>query len=1104
VQVKGRDVFGMMKILPGVMDSHVSRDYAQWNSGRYLSINGGHSLNKNTTIDGVPVGEEGGSGTTHITPNIDSIGEMNVITSGYNAEHGRQSSGVVQITTKSGTNQLRGSGWYNMRRDEWNKNDFFREQSNTPKPFFEVNIGGYSVGGPVMIPKLLDSRTSDKKVYFFLSQEWTEDIRPTAVFRTNMPTALERSGDFSQTFFGKATLQPDGTVTGAQNLNVIRDPLTGQPFQGNVIPQNRINPLGRNIINLLNEPNGIRDQTTNAYHNSNDATDTTPLHTRTNFVARGDIVWSQNTRLSVRALFDRDNSITYNVVQPREDNVNNVFPGDLLTASMTKVISPAIVNESIVGFSHNHYGHRIGKGEIIQSDYTKYYRDQYAWSSGLPRIEDFNPNPGPIQLSSHNKQEWPFMPDFLFAGGDRSGLQPWRPFGGRSRLAATWNENYRYTFQDDLSWTRGRHNFKFGMTTEMNSKTEPGSATYTGVYNFGHNSDNPLSTGNGFANALLGIVTNYDELNDRLDRDNRHWYSGFYAQDSWRLSSRLTLDYGLRVEHHGATYESRSENSGFDPALWDANQAPALYEPICLTGVPGNVACSSANQRAVNPLTGEIVSRAYTGTVVPGSGSITNGVWLNGFANHPGAARDGSKKNGWYYDMPMWSYAPRVGLAWDVFGDGKTAVRASTGVFYNFINRGQYRWNGGALISRTRTLRNVSIADIQALVAQGSFAESPQNTGLPDGFPLALHGGQLPVGELEPERNYHVNLAFQRDIGFNTVAEIAYVSNIGRKYWRSKSTNNIPLNAYADPANLFNNEAIAENFLRRDYAGVGQIDYLTTDDDILNYNAMQLSVQRRLSRGLQMGLAYTLSKSEGMQGWDFMTEELGGRQALRDRYYGPPAGNPTGVQDGRQDRRHVVVVNYSYMIPNPTPNVSILKHLLRDWEASGVSTFMTGANLNPTCNENLSGVENNDPSLTGVGVRCELVPGQDVNDTSGNPVDPAITHDAFRPHFNLAAFRRPLPVNGVGNLGNSVQGQLRHPGWQNWDFTLARRIPVNIGRGGSLRVQAQFYNVFNLVQFQRMAATYTFSATGNSNTTTGEYDEVINPFNFGITIRMDY
>jgi hypothetical protein len=192
------------------------------------------------------------------------------------------------------------------------------------------------------------------------------------------------------------------------------------------------------------------------------------------------------------------------------------------------------------------------------------------------------------------------------------------------------------------------------------------------------------------------------------------------------------------------------------------------------------------------------------------------------------------------------------------------------------------------------------------------------------------------------------------------------------------------------------------------------------------------------------------------------------------------------------------------MIPNPLPNVPVLSALLRDWEASGVSTFMSGSNLNPTCNENLPGVENDDPSLSGAASRCELVPGEDPFDLSRNPVDPTVTHDAFRPHFNLNAFRRPLPVNGVGNQGNVPQGILRHPGWQNWDFTLARRIPINIGRGGAVRVQAQFYNVFNLVQFQRLAATYTFAATGNTNTSTGEYDETINPLNFGITIRLDY
>jgi hypothetical protein len=443
-------------------------------------------------------------------------------------------------------------------------------------------------------------------------------------------------------------------------------------------------------------------------------------------------------------------------------------------------------------------------------------------------------------------------------------------------------------------------------------------------------------------------------------------------------------------------YEARDENSAFDPALWSASNQVVIYRPACKTGVPGNQTCEGSNRAAYDPRfpfsPTNSLNPALIGTVVPGVGSLANGQWANGMAHHP-TNPDSGKKDGWYYDYPMWSYAPRVGLAWDVFGDGKTAIRASTGVFYNFVNRNTYGFSGGALVSRNRTISNSTLNELATAVATGNFVESPQGTRIPPGFGLerSLHGNQLPQGELEPERNYHVNVAFQRDIGFNTVAEVAYVSNIGRKQARSKTINNIPINAYALPENLFSTEAIAENFLRRDYPGVGSISYLTTDDDILNYNAMQVSVQRRLSKGLQMGLAYTLSKSEGMQGWDFMTEELYGKQGLRDRYYGPPAGNPVGVQDGRQDRRHVVVVNYSYMIPNPTPNVTILKHVLRDWEASGVSTFMTGSNVNPNCNE--------DPTLTGAPIRCELVPGADVNDpgVDGRPEHARRVPSALQP-----------------------------------------------------------------------------------------------------------
>ncbi|HEX7780223.1 MAG TPA: carboxypeptidase regulatory-like domain-containing protein, partial [Vicinamibacterales bacterium] len=530
VQVKGRDVFGMMKILPGVMDSHASRDYAQWNSGRYLSINGGDSLNKNTTIDGVPVGEEGGSGTTYVTPNIDSIGEVNVITSGYNAEHGRQSSGLVQITTKSGTNQLRGSAWTNLRRDEWNKNDFFRIQSKSPKPFFEVNIGGYSIGGPIVIPKVVDSRTSTNKFYFFASQEFTEDIRPTNITRSNLPTELERNGDFSQTYFGKATLNADGSITGpgAGQVQIIRDPQTGQPFPGNVIPKERFNPMGQAMLYLAPLPNNVRNPTTNEYNNSNTALDLTPRHSRTNFITRVDAVFGPNTRASVRALFDRDDAISPNNIAPGVGEINNNFPGNLLNGTMTKVLSPSMVNETIFGYSWNHWGHRVGTGSYNSSDYTQWWqenvRNPVTGQLGLfpPRIEPFGEYGEPVQKND-NKDEWPYLPRMAYGGGDRGGLFTMTPSGSSGPLPK-WNRNLRTTIKNDLSYTRGRHNYKFGLEWERDSKTEPGSQDYTGEYTFGHNADNPLSTGNGYANALLGIVSTYNERNERIDRDERHWY----------------------------------------------------------------------------------------------------------------------------------------------------------------------------------------------------------------------------------------------------------------------------------------------------------------------------------------------------------------------------------------------------------------------------------------------------------------------------------------------------------------------------------------------------------------------------------------------------
>jgi len=292
----------------------------------------------------------------------------------------------------------------------------------------------------------------------------------------------------------------------------------------------------------------------------------------------------------------------------------------------------------------------------------------------------------------------------------------------------------------------------------------------------------------------------------------------------------------------------------------------------------------------------------------------------------------------------------------------------------------------------------------------------------------------------------------------------------------------------------------------------------------LNYNSLQISAQRRLSHGFQMGGAYTLAKGQGMRGWDFRTEEVGGDAALRAFYYGPLAVNAEGLaSDQGQERRHVGVINYSYQIPGM--GNGIVKGLTSNWEVSGVTTMVSGDAVNPVCNAGSgpSGIANTDPSLSGVGTRCELLPGQNINDISSYSTAGVLFEDQM--HYNVNALQRPLPTNTSftsggtlgpnpqGNLGNFAYGGLRNPGWSNWDLTLARRIPVKMGsHTGNARLQLQFYNLFNQVEYSRIGGTYSFTTAnatggfggGNTNTNTGKYTTTQNPYNFSITVRFDY
>ena len=152
IQMKGRDIYGLLRVLPGCQDTNLNRDFTQWRPAIAVTINGTPSQNKDVRVDGINIVDEGGCGTAFVNLNMDAVGEVQVISNGYTAENGRNNGGLINIVTKSGTNSFKGSAWYNGRRDRFNANDYFRKVNNQPKPLYDVNIAGYSFGGPVVIP----------------------------------------------------------------------------------------------------------------------------------------------------------------------------------------------------------------------------------------------------------------------------------------------------------------------------------------------------------------------------------------------------------------------------------------------------------------------------------------------------------------------------------------------------------------------------------------------------------------------------------------------------------------------------------------------------------------------------------------------------------------------------------------------------------------------------------------------------------------------------------------------------------------------------------------------------------------------------------------
>ena len=512
--LRGRDVFDAISLMPGVIDTSDGRDAPGPTSIGNIYILGGRNDSKNMTVDGVTNLDTGSNGSVHSMPSVDSIAEVKVLMSAYSAESGRNPSSI-NVITKGGSNQYHGSASWFFRNEDLNANDFFGNVAGRPRPPYRFNIVNYSLGGPVVIPKILRGK---HRLFFFYNQEFQRKIVQYGIKTVTVPTALERAGDFSKSY-----------DTNCKAITV-RDPQNSQiQFPGNIIPPSRLTTTGRNILNIFPLPNYQDPNPTRAcnYNYYSSLSGANPSRTET---LRVDFSPKDNWQLfvSLQNSVDQQNTpyttwVTGSVNFPLTPIVFGQ-PGRLATFHSTNVITPSLFNEMSVAASQNTL--TFNPSDVSKIDRVKLGID----------IPQRNPKLNPLNL----------IPNMTF-GGIQNYANP-----SLNNGVPYFNQNTIYSFTDNLSKVAGTHTFKTGIYFEHTQKLQDASTQTRGTLSFNTDGNNPNDSNNAYANALLGNFATYAESTSRPTGNFLFTNTEFYLQDSWRaarnpLSTSASVSIAIRL-----------------------------------------------------------------------------------------------------------------------------------------------------------------------------------------------------------------------------------------------------------------------------------------------------------------------------------------------------------------------------------------------------------------------------------------------------------------------------------------------------------------------------------------------------------------------------
>ncbi|HEY0461322.1 MAG TPA: carboxypeptidase regulatory-like domain-containing protein [Pyrinomonadaceae bacterium] len=1000
-----------------------------------LSVNGARSSQNTFTVDGSDITDRGSNLTIQAYPSVDSIGEFRVLRSLYPAESGRSGGGQVNVVTRSGTSAFHGNAFEFIRNEAFNANSFLNNAQTRPqfgrdengkakRPPFRYNNYGWTLGGPIYFLNFGERDPGDSffkrydKTFFFFSQEFRKDNRFAAANAVTVPDANLKAGIFPV----DVCINRNNITT--ENCNSLYDPVlnpTGRRLAaGTPLPASLLNPAAaaylRDIYSQIPGPNAPATLG-NPYNASFSLPNIFKFRQE---ILKIDHSFSDKWQMYYR--FESDKIPTV------EGNALFASGSGLPGVSTTETNSPGKTHtfQSTYAFTSN---------MILELRYNYAYGAILSKNVGSLALTNTSI---PVTLPFTNQRDR--VP--TLTGNGFTGLTSFGPYD---------NFSDKHNYTGSFTWILGNHTMKFGGIYSLYRKNENALAgNNEGIFNsfssttptglvLPTNGSISLTTAQNlqrWANFLVGNVAAGGFTQGSFDytADLRQKTIEAYAQDEWRFRKNITLYYGVRYSMFGAPWDKNGRLTNFVPQLFDRSQAPTV---------------NGSAQR------------------LNGTGNNCNGLIVNAqnviASTDPNCRPTISPYGKFVWDAEKNNFAPRVGIAWDPFGNGKTSIRSGYGMYHEQVLNGPLLTNIG------------TNPPYQINFTSPSVTRLDNPAGAIPGPPTVQSLRAFQTNFNTPYMQ-HWSLDVQRQVTSKTLVTIGYYGSKGTHLIGLTELNDLPVGLAlntpcVNAAGVTLTKCQPNGYVFRNTAAAPNNPNGTTVDILLldqlrpyrgyrsiamvqprynsNYHSLQVFGQHRFSGASQLNVAYTWSKN--------LTDSQNDRTTAPVDTYNIPAEYSRAALD----RRHIFTLNYVYELPWFNKQNNLVGKVLGGWQASGIIVYNSGLGFTAT-------TSNLDPGGTGI-----------INANPAARPNLLCDPNASAPHtperwFDTSCFQGNPPNTGPGSdtalsgfplrPGNSQRNIIEGPATARVDFTLSK----NIRFGESIRVQlrAEVFNIFNKTNFR--------------------------------------